>query len=152
MKCPFCDNPSTNVIDKRPNEALDINRRRRECERCEERFTTYERVEWNNPTVVKKDSSREQFDRNKVLNGILKACERRPISRDIIEKTVNSIEKEIRYKNKKEIPSKLIGEMVIRKLKSLDKVAYIRFASVYREFEDITSFEKELKMLKARGR
>lgn len=152
MKCPFCNNQSTIVVDKRPNDSLEVNRRRRECTKCEKRFTTYERIEWSNPTVVKKDGRREQFDRNKVLSGMLKACEKRPISRDVIEKAVDEIENDIRDKKKNEIPSKYIGELVMKKLKSIDKVAYIRFASVYREFTDLASFEKELKMLKKRNR
>jgi len=152
MKCPFCNNLNTNVIDKRPNDSFDVNRRRRECEKCSKRFTTYERIEWNNPTVVKKDGSRVRFERDKVLNGLLKACEKRSISREVIEKAVDDIENEIRNKNKNEIQSKYIGELVIKKLKSIDKVAYIRFASVYREFADLASFEKELKLLKKRKR
>jgi transcriptional repressor NrdR len=152
MKCPFCSNQSTIVVDKRHNDSFEVNRRRRECTKCEKRFTTYERIEWNNPTVVKKDGRREQFDRNKVLNGMLKACEKRQISRDIVEKAVDEIETDIRNKNKNEIQSKYIGELVMKKLKSIDKVAYIRFASVYREFTDLASFEKELKLLKKRNR
>lgn len=150
MKCPFCNNLDTRVIDKRLNESMDVNRRRRECVKCGKRFTTYERIEWNYPTVIKKDGRRERFDRNKILNGILKACEKRPISREVIEKAVDDIENKILELNKKEISTKTIGELVMKKLKSIDKVAYIRFASVYREFTDITSFEKELKMLKRR--
>jgi len=150
VKCPFCESLGTSVIDKRLNDSININRRRRECGKCGKRFTTYERIEWNNPTVIKKDGRREQFDRNKVLNGILKSCEKRPISRQAIEKTVDDIEQEVRDKNKKEISSKLIGELLMKKLKSLDKVAFIRFASVYREFTDIKSFENELKSLKKR--
>jgi transcriptional repressor NrdR len=152
MKCPFCSNLNTIVVDKRTNDNFDVNRRRRECTKCDKRFTTYERIEWSNPTVVKKDGRRESFDRNKILGGILKACEKRPISRDEIEKAVDDIENKIRELYKKEIPTKYIGELVMKKLKSMDKVAYIRFASVYREFTDINSFEKELKMLKKRGK
>ncbi len=146
MKCPGC-NGETKVIDKR-DSAPEIVRRRRECLSCSSRFTTYEKIRDNSLFVIKKDNRREKFDKEKLKTGILKACEKRPISIDVIEKVVEDIEKELKDKNKKEVRSNEIGEIVIKKLKALDKVAYIRFASVYREFKDIKDFEKEVKELK----
>ena len=148
MKCPFCDAIETKVIDKRVSEDLQTNRRRRECLVCTRRFTTYERVETGNILVIKKDDTREKFKREKILNGILKACEKRPIDIEHIENIVNEIERDIMSKDGAEINSTKIGEIIMDKLKTLDEVAYIRFASVYRQFKDITSFEKELKKLK----
>lgn len=150
MKCPFCGNTHNKVIDKRETEDLEATRRRRECLKCKKRFTTYERIETINLFVVKKDGRRESFNIGKIRSGILKACEKRPISMEQIEKSVNSIEAELNAKNKKEIPSREIGEVLMKKLKKLDKVAYIRFASVYREFEDLSSFKDELKKLEKR--
>ena len=147
MKCPFCGNSETKVLDKRETEDLEVTRRRRECLKCKKRFTTYERTETIDLFVVKKDSRRENFTREKLKNGILKACEKRPISMEKIEQTVDSIEAELKAKKKKEIQSKEIGELIMRKLKKLDKVAYIRFASVYREFQDLSSFKEELSKL-----
>ncbi|MBI5061073.1 MAG: transcriptional repressor NrdR [Candidatus Aenigmarchaeota archaeon] len=144
MRCVFCGN-DTKVIDKRDNE--ETIRRRRECISCDKRFTTYERPEIN-LIVIKKDGRREGFRRDKILNGVLRACEKRPISRETIEKLVDDIEKELREYGD-EIESKKIGDMVMEKLKALDKIAYIRFASVYRSFDDIGSFEKELKQLRS---
>ena len=148
MICPYCSSPSNKVMDKRETPDLKSTRRRRECLKCHKRFTTYERIEQIDLFVVKKDKRREPFDREKLKSGIVKACQKRPISHDSIENILNDIESKIRKKNKTEITSNEIGEMVMKKLKKLDKVAYIRFASVYREFEDIKSFEKELKFLK----
>lgn len=148
MKCPFCSHIDSKVIDKRNVNDIGIIRRRRECLGCSKRYTTYERIEIADLRVVKKDGRRELFDRDKLMGGVLKACEKRPISRDDIEKTVNAIEAELRNKENSEISTVEIGEIVMDKLKSLDKVAYIRFASVYRDFTDIKSFEKELKLLK----
>ena len=150
MKCPFCDNSETKVIDKRLVPEFNSNRRRRECIKCAKRFTTYERMEIPNLSVIKKDGRMEAFDRNKILNGILRSCEKRPISRDVIEKAVNGIEEEIKEKSRKKIASTKIGEMVVRRLKKLDKVAYIRFASVYKEFTDVKSFENEIKQISER--
>ncbi|MBI4439213.1 transcriptional repressor NrdR, partial [Candidatus Woesearchaeota archaeon] len=133
MKCPYCSNPETKVTDKRDSEEVGITRRRRECLKCEKRFTTYERVEELELAIVKKDGRREQFDRNKLRTGMQKACEKRPISTDVIDKAVDEIEAELRKSEAKEITSKQIGEFVMKKLKGIDKVAYIRFASVYRE-------------------
>jgi len=147
MKCPFCSQLETKVVDKRETEEELVTRRRRECLKCEKRFTTYERVEMSNIIIIKKDGKREQFDRDKLKRGLFKSCEKREVTNDQIENVVTEIEAELRTKEKTEIPSKDIGELVMKKLKKLDKVAYIRFASVYREFEDIESFEKELSNL-----
>jgi transcriptional repressor NrdR len=148
MKCPFCRHPKTRVVDKRNLEELGTIRRRRECLACERRFSTYERIEWTGVSVIKKDGRRESFDRDKLLAGLLKACEKRPIPREEIEKLVSGIEAEMYNYGSREIPAQVIGELVMDRLKELDKVAYIRFASVYREFTDLKSFEKELRTLK----
>ena len=145
MRCPYCGNEETKVVDKRDTDG--VNRRRRECLKCEKRFTTYERVDLIDLFVVKKDGTREGFDREKLKRGVLKACEKRPVSSEDIEKTVNEIEGYLRKREKTEVNSKIIGEMVMKKLKNLDKVAYIRFASVYKEFADIDDFKEELKSL-----
>jgi len=147
MKCPYCGNEETKVMDKRETEDLESTRRRRECLKCGKRFTTYERVEEAGIVVVKKDGKRERFDRQKVINGVLKACEKRPISMDKIESVVDGVESELRKRDTVEVDSKIIGNLVMKKLKSLDKVAYIRFASVYLEFEDLTRFGEELEKL-----
>ena len=147
MKCPYCGYDETQVIDTRETENLEVTRRRRECAKCSKRFTTYERVEEADIIVVKKDGRRERFERQKLLNGILKACEKRPISLEKIEKLVDEIESDLRKRDSVEVESKVIGELAIKKLKNLDKVAYIRFASVYREFKDLDMFEEELEKL-----
>ncbi|MBI2659007.1 transcriptional repressor NrdR [Candidatus Woesearchaeota archaeon] len=147
MKCPYCNNEETQVIDTRDTENLEATRRRRECLKCNKRFTTYERVEEAEIVVVKKDGKRERFERQKVINGILKACEKRDISLDKIEKLVDDVESDLRKRDSVEVESKVIGELIMKKLKSLDKIAYIRFASVYREFEDLERFEEELEKL-----
>ena len=147
MKCPYCNYEETQVIDTRETENLETTRRRRECLKCNKRFTTYERVEEADIVVVKKDGRRERFERQKLLNGILKACEKRPISLEKIEKIVDDVESDLRKRDSVEVESKTIGEIAMKKLKTLDKVAYIRFASVYREFEDIDRFEEELEKL-----
>ncbi len=145
MRCIFCDG-ETKVTDKRDSETE--TRRRRECLRCKKRFTTYERVEEPNLIVIKKDKSREPFSREKLRTGILKACEKRPIETEKIDKIINEIERKLRDKVKgKEILSKEIGELVVKALKKLDKVAYIRFASVYHDFKDVADFRKEIKEL-----
>lgn len=148
MKCPFCYSEETKVTDKRESEDPHSNRRRRECLSCNRRFTTYERVELPKLTVVKKDGGREEFDRDKVVRGIIKACEKRPIPREKIEKAVNEIENELRSRDGEEITSREIGDLVMEKLKQLDQIAYIRFASVYRSFTDLDSFENALHELK----
>lgn len=147
MKCPFCYNPESRVIDSRLSAESDIIRRRRECEKCERRFTTYERVEEILPMVVKKDQSREPFDRIKVLNGIKRACEKRPVSMDQMNGIVVQIEKRLQDSEDKEIPVAQIGLMVMEQLKAIDDVAYVRFASVYRSFKDISEFMHELEGL-----
>ena len=147
MKCPYCAHEENQVLDSRDSDDLASVRRRRECLKCSKRFTTYERVEMIDLFVIKKDGRREQFDRNKLLTGIKRACEKRPISMDTIEETGDEIEQNLRKRKTTEMPSKIIGEIVTRRLKALDKVAYIRFASVYRAFDDVESFEKEVKNL-----
>lgn len=147
MKCPFCGSEESKVTDKRETPDLKVTRRRRECLSCKKRFTTYERVEEIDLVVIKKEGKREMFDRNKLKIGIMKACEKRPVKLEKIEKMLDQIENELRKRKSTEVPSMVIGDFVMRKLKKLDKVAYIRFASVYREFADIQSFQKELKRL-----
>lgn len=147
MKCPYCFHDETKVVDKRETEDLDVTRRRRECLKCEKRFTTYERVEGLDLIIIKKDGRRENFDREKLKKGIIKACEKRPVSYEQIDDFMDKLESELRKLKSKEIPSNIIGEKVIQGLKKLDKIAYIRFASVYRSFADVTDFQKELKEL-----
>ena len=147
MKCPYCGNPDTRVIDSRPAEDGSSIRRRRSCDTCGKRFTTYEKVETIPLIVIKKDNNREQYDRGKIEKGILQACYKRPVPAVVIRKTVEQIETEIFNREEKEIPSKVIGEIVMHKLKDLDEVAYVRFASVYREFKDVNTFMEELKSI-----
>ena len=147
MKCPHCFHDETKVVDKRETEDLDTTRRRRECLKCEKRFTTYERVESLDLVVIKKDGRREAFDREKIKKGVIKACEKRPISYEQIDNFVDKLESDLRKLKTKEIQSNLIGEKIMNGLKRLDKIAYIRFASVYRSFADVTDFQKELKEL-----
>ena len=147
MKCPYCDNPDTKVIDSRPTEEGHAIRRRRGCDSCGRRFTTYEKVEETILMVVKKDGRREAFDRSKILNGIIKACEKRPVSMAQMEETVNDIEKTISNSMQKELESYDIGEMVMNRLKEIDEVAYVRFASVYRQFTDVSTFIREIEKL-----
>lgn len=144
MHCPFC-NAETKVTNKRDSESE--TRRRRECLKCKKRFTTYEKIEITNLRVIKKDGRRVTFDIEKIRKGITKACEKRPVSLEKINFMVNNIENKLKTSNKKEIKSELIGEMVMKELKKVDKVAYIRFASVYRDFKDIGDFKKELREL-----
>jgi transcriptional repressor NrdR len=152
MRCPFCKHEETKVTDKRETIDLGVTRRRRECLKCRKRFTTYERIELINLRVIKKDGSRELFNRDKIRNGITRACEKRPITSEQIERTVDSVEAEIRAIKKKEVSTSDIGSIVMKKLKKLDEVAYIRFASVYRSFTDVDSFKEELNNLSRRGR
>lgn len=147
MKCPFCGYTDSKVIDSRMSKEMDSIRRRRECIKCGKRFVTEERVEEGLPLVIKKDGRREVFDRTKILNGLKKACEKRPISITAIEKIVSRIEYNLLERAEKEVKSSEIGEMVMEELKRLDGVAYVRFASVYREFKDINEFMEELKDL-----
>ncbi len=152
MKCPYCENSDTKVVDSRPTEEGYAIRRRRECDKCNKRFTTYEKVEEVFLMVVKKDGSREAFDRNKVLNGILKACEKRPVPMADIEAIVNSIERGLNNMMEKEVESKFIGEIIMEHLKDLDEVAYVRFASVYRQFTDVNTFVAEIEKLLTSGK
>ncbi|MCC6333242.1 MAG: transcriptional repressor NrdR [Myxococcales bacterium] len=147
MRCPFCQAADTRVLDSRDSAEGTIIRRRRECETCKRRFTTYERVEELNPLVVKKDGRREQFDRDKLLAGLKKACEKRPVSVEQVEALVTEIERTLQELGEKEIPSSTVGELVMERLSALDEVAYVRFASVYRSFRDIAEFMDELKEL-----
>ena len=147
MKCPFCGCEESKVIDSRPTDEGERIRRRRECTSCFKRFTTYEIIESVPVIVVKKDKSREVFDRNKLFNGMLRACEKRPVSLDSIEKSVNEIESALQNSFDREVTSVRIGEMAMDKLKDLDEVAYVRFASVYRQFKDINTFMDELAKL-----
>jgi len=144
MLCPYCSNDETKVTDKR--DSKDETRRRRECLKCGKRFTTYERIEPVEIFVVKKDGRREPFSREKLKNGMMKACEKRPVSMEQIEQSINLIEEKLKQHGS-EVTSKAIGELVMRKLKQIDKIAYIRFASVYREFEDLNEFKREIKEL-----
>lgn len=145
MKCPYCNHPDTRVVDSRPAEDGSSIRRRRSCDACGKRFTTYEKVETIPLIVIKKDNNREQYDRGKIEKGILQACYKRPVSADKIRKTVEQVETDIFNREEKEISSSVIGEIVMHKLKDLDEVAYVRFASVYREFKDVNTFMDELK-------
>ena len=147
MRCPFCENNSLKVLDKRVSSDDSI-RRRRECLKCNKRFTTYERAETLDLRVVKKSGEREQFDRTKILKGLLKAFEKRPITTEQIEFALKEIENELRSNDMKEVHSKVIGELIMEKLRQLDKVAYVRFASVYMDFTDLKSFEEIVKNLK----
>lgn len=148
MKCPFCNFVDTKVIDSRPTDDDTVIRRRRECLHCEKRFTTYERYENQTLVVIKKDGTRQPYDRSKILSGMIKSAEKRPVEVEALEEAVDEIEREINHLNQKEISSVKIGDMVMDKLKSIDQVTYIRFASVYREFTDVKSFERELDNLK----
>lgn len=147
MRCPYCENPDTKVIDSRPTEEGHAIRRRRGCEQCGKRFTTYEKVEETIIMIIKKDGRREVFDRNKVMSGIVKACEKRPVPVAEMERIVNEIERGLNNMMEKEIESNFVGELVMEKLKELDEVAYVRFASVYRQFTDVNTFVKEIEKL-----
>lgn len=147
MKCPFCQNLENKVIDSRLSNEADNIRRRRVCESCERRFTTYERIEETLPMIIKKDGSRVSFDRTKIEAGIRKACEKRPVSVEQVGQLVRSVEEILQEKGGKEIPSKQVGELVMDRLKDIDDVAYVRFASVYRSFRDINEFMSELQGL-----
>lgn len=151
MKCPFCGHLESSVVDSRMSATGEVTRRRRGCEKCGRRYTTYERVEEVLPTVVKRDGRREMFDRQKLLGGLRFACSKRPVSSQELEALVESIERELTEAGEKEIPSTLIGEKVMARLRGLDEVAYVRFASVYRSFHDIGDFAAEVgKLVKER--
>ena len=147
MKCPFCNQDNTRVVDSRPVDDNTAIRIRRMCDACGKRFTTYEKVETIPLIVIKKDQNREQFDRSKIEAGVLRACHKRPVSAEQIHKLVDEVETEIFNLEEREIPSSVIGEIVMDKLKDLEAVAYVRFASVYREFKDVNTFMDELKKI-----
>lgn len=147
MKCPYCGSKETEVVETRDSEDLETIRRRRECLKCAKRFTTYERIENVNLIVIKKDGKREQFDRDKLKAGIIRSCEKTKVSLEDIEKIVTEIERELRNADSVEVESKKIGQLVSAKLKTRDKVAYIRFSSVFKRFVDVEDFEKEVKRL-----
>jgi len=145
MRCPYCSSKNDSVIDSRASKNGSSVRRRRECLKCKRRFTTYEYVERTPLMVIKKDGRREAFDRQKLLNGLVKACEKRPVSIDKIEKLTDEIERNLEGKHDREVSSKEVGELIMRHLKQIDEIAYVRFASVYRQFRDVGQFVKELK-------
>ena len=147
MRCPFCEHDDTKVIDSRHTEDGHAIRRRRECDGCGKRFTTYEKIEQMILMVIKKDGSREAFDRNKIMNGIIKACEKRPVPMAEIEKVVDDIERGLNNMMEKEVESTFIGELIMESLRRLDEVAYVRFASVYRQFTDVNTFVAEIEKL-----
>ncbi len=147
MKCPFCGRENTRVIDSRPADDNNSIRRRRLCDECGKRFTTYEKVETIPLIVIKKDNNRELYDRSKIAAGVLRACHKRPVSVNQIDQLVDEVETEIFNREEKEIPSTVIGELVMDKLKDLEAVAYVRFASVYREFKDVNTFVSELEKM-----
>ena len=152
MRCPFCQHVDDRVIDSRLSKDGDMIRRRRECARCQRRFTTYERVEETLPLVIKKDGRREPFDRNKILAGLQRACEKRPISVTVLEKLADRVEQRLQEGGEREVLSREVGEQIMEELKDLDEVAYVRFASVYRSFRDVNEFMMEVKELLEKGR
>lgn len=147
MKCPYCGYEDSKVLDSRPTDENQTIRRRRECIECGKRFTTYERIEQVPVVIIKKDGTRQAYDRTKILNGMIRACEKRPVPLSVIEESVYNIEKKVYNSLDKEIKSELIGEMVMEELKDIDDVSYVRFASVYRQFKDVNSFMDELKKM-----
>src|SRR5512136_348167 len=151
LRCPFCQHMDDKVIDSRLSKEGEMIRRRRECTHCLRRFTTYERVEETHPLVIKKDGRREVFDRSKILAGLHRACEKRPISVEVLEKLVERIEQRLQEMGDREIQSRVIGEQIMGELQSLDEVAYVRFASVYRSFKDVNEFMNEVKELLEKG-
>ena len=151
MRCPFCQHMDDRVIDSRLSKEGDMIRRRRECSHCQRRFTTYERVEETLPLVIKKDGRRELFDRGKILSGLHRACEKRPISVDVLEKMVERIEQRLQEAGEREVHSREIGEEIMQELQNLDEVAYVRFASVYRSFKGVNEFMNEVKELLEKG-
>lgn len=144
MRCPFCNHLEDKVIDSRQSKDGDVIRRRRECLKCEGRFTSYERLENILPHIIKKDNRREPFDRQKILQGLERACEKRPVSLELREALVTKIEKNLQAVGEKEIPSSMIGMQIMDELRGIDEIAYVRFASVYRQFKDIKEFKKEI--------
>ena len=148
MRCPFCGNPEDRVVDSRESREGDVIRRRRECTRCDRRFTSYEKIELPTFQVVKRDERREAYDRAKLMRGLQIACRKRPVPQDELERLADSIESEMADRNEREISSQALGTMVMDRLRDLDPVAYVRFASVYRRFEDVDAFVKELHRLR----
>ncbi|MCR4430069.1 MAG: transcriptional regulator NrdR [Tepidanaerobacteraceae bacterium] len=151
-KCPFCGYLDSKVMDSRPTDEGSIIRRRRECPSCKKRFTTYERVDELPIMVIKKNGNREVFDPHKIINGLLKACEKRPVAMDVLQNIANDVEKELKNAMEQEVESCKIGEMVMRRLKNVDEVAYVRFASVYRQFKDINSYIEEIERLQKQNK
>jgi transcriptional repressor NrdR len=151
MRCPYCKKDNDKVVDSRSAEDCHVIRRRRECLQCHKRYTTYERIEDIPLRVIKKDGGREPYDRAKILNGLLKACEKRPVPIDALEAIVSEVESRISQSSEKEVPTRFIGEIVMQKLRELDQVAYVRFASVYRDFKDVNQFLQELRPLLEKG-
>lgn len=149
MKCPYCNHQEDRVVDSRPTEDGATVRRRRECLSCLKRFTTYEKVEILPLMVIKKDNTREPFDRDKLLRGIVRACEKRPVSMNVMHSMIDDIENQLSNSLEREVPSKSIGELLMQKLKQLDQVAYVRFASVYREFSDVETFLEEIQRIRS---
>lgn len=147
MKCPFCLYPESKVIDSRPADDGQRIRRRRECIQCGKRFTTYEAIESQPVIIIKRDKSRQVFDRNKLLSGMLRACEKRPVALETLENAIDEIESQLQNSLDREVSSAMIGELALQKLKDIDEIAYVRFASVYRDFKDIESFKSELDLL-----
>ncbi len=147
MKCPYCGNENIKVIDSRPSEENNAIRRRRQCEQCDKRFTTYETIENSPLIVIKKDSTREPYQREKIMSGLLRSCHKRPVSVSELDRVLNDIENILYNSMNREVESSYIGELVMEKLKDLDEVAYVRFASIYREFRDINTFMDELKKI-----
>jgi len=152
VRCPFCENPDTKVIDSRPTEEGHAIRRRRECDHCGKRFTTYEKVEEITLMVIKKDGRREAFDRSKIMKGIMAACQKRPVPVSEMEKAVDEIERGLNNMMEKEVDSNFIGELVMEQLKKMDEVAYVRFASVYRQFTDASTFIAEIEKMLENGK
>jgi transcriptional repressor NrdR len=150
MRCPFCSAVEDKVVDTRPSDNEQVIRRRRECTGCSRRFTTYERVDEILPMVIKKDGRREPFDRKKILEGLTRACQKRPVSASQIEALISAVERQVQELGEKEIPSRVVGEAVMKRLRDLDPVAFVRFASVYRAFEDVGDFMSELEGLAGR--
>lgn len=148
MRCPFCDSTNTKVVDSRQVDSETSIRRRRECNDCKKRFTTYEKYEINSLIVIKKNQEREAFNSNKILKGMIRSCYKRKVPVEVLEEATKEIEIEVNHLNLKEIPSSVIGELIMEKLKEIDKVAYVRFASVYKEFQDVNSFYDEIEKVK----
>lgn len=147
MKCPFCGSENTKVIDSRPADENNSIRRRRQCEKCEKRFTTYEKIDTIPLVIIKKDKKREAYNRDKLASGIVRSCHKRPVPMQTIEEAIDTIENKLFNMMKKEVPSHDIGELVMKQLKKIDEVAYVRFASIYREFKDVSTFMEELKKI-----